>query len=319
MKILITGSSGFIGFHLSRYLLSKKHLIYGLDNLNKYYDIKLKDQRLKILSKYKKFKFYKLDINETKKIEKIIIKNKISHVIHLAAQAGVRFSILNPQTYVKNNINGFFSILQACKNTKIKHLIYASTSSVYGNDNRQPSKETNSTDFPLSFYAATKKSNEVMAYAFSNIYGLSTTGLRFFTVYGSYGRPDMALFKFSKAIKERNTIYLYNNGNHKRDFTHVTDVVKYISKLIKKNPLKTPPYQILNIANSQPEKLKIFLKKIEKHFGKKANIQNLSMQKGDVKNTYGDTKKIISLTGYKSTVNIEKGLKEFFIWFDRNH
>lgn len=319
MKILITGSSGFIGFHLSKYLLANKRSIYGIDNLNTYYDTKLKRQRLEILKKYKKFKFYKLDINNTNKIEDIIIKNKISYVIHLAAQAGVRFSILNPKTYVKNNINGFFSILEACKNCKIKHLIYASTSSVYGNDKDQPSKETNSTDNPLSFYAATKKSNEVMAYAYSNIYGLPTTGLRFFTVYGSYGRPDMALFKFSKAIKNQKIVYLYNNGNHKRDFTHVSDVVKYISKIITKKSNKKPSYQILNIANSKSKKLKKFLKIIEKYFDKKAIVKNLKLQKGDVKDTYGDVKKIISITNYKPKTDIEKGLKDFFEWFDKNY
>ena len=319
MKILITGSSGFIGFHLSRFLLKKGFSVFGIDNLNKYYDIKLKEQRLKILKQYTNFSFKKLDINKTKEVQNILIKNKIVYVVHLAAQAGVRYSILNPSTYVKNNINGFYSILEASKNSKIKHLLYASTSSVYGNDKNLPSKEINNTDKPESFYAATKKANEVMAHAFSNIYKLPTTGLRFFTVYGSYGRPDMALFKFAKAIKNNQEISLFNNGKHNRDFTHVSDVVMYIFNLIKKKPINDPPFQLFNIANSKTQKLKYFLKLIEKHFNKNAKIKNLKLQKGDVKNTYGDIKKIKSITGYKPLTDIENGLKEYFDWFDKNY
>ena len=319
MKILITGSSGFIGFHLSRFLLKKGFSVFGIDNLNKYYDIKLKEQRLKILKQYTNFSFKKLDINKTKEVQNILIKNKIVYVVHLAAQAGVRYSILNPSTYVKNNINGFYSILEASKNSKIKHLLYASTSSVYGNDKNLPSKEINNTDKPESFYAATKKAHEVMAHAFSNIYKLPTTGLRFFTVYGSYGRPDMALFKFAKAIKNNQEISLFNNGKHNRDFTHVSDVVMYIFNLIKKKPINDPPFQLFNIANSKTQKLKYFLKLIEKHFNKNAKIKNLKLQKGDVKNTYGDIKKIKSITGYKPLTDIENGLKEYFDWFDKNY
>ena len=263
--------------YLNFYL--KKNIIYGIDNLNNYYDIKLKKERLNILKKYKKFTFFKTDINNKKNIEKILSEHKIKYVIHLAAQAGVRYSILKPDIYFKNNITGFFNILDACKNTKIKHLIYASTSSVYGNDTNQPSKENNYTDSPLSFYAATKKSNEVIAYAYSNIYNLPTTGIRFFTVYGSYGRPDMALFKFAKAIKQNKTISLYNYGNHTRDYTHVSDVAIFLSKLIKKNSIKKTPFQIFNIARSKPQKLKYFITLIERFLNKKAKIKYIKLKR----------------------------------------
>lgn len=319
MKILITGSAGFIGFHVSKFLLEKKNIIFGIDNLNSYYDIKLKRERLNILKKYKKFIFFKIDINNKKKIENILSEHKIKYVIHLAAQAGVRYSILKPDIYFKNNITGFFNILDACKNAKIKHLIYASTSSVYGNDINQPSKESNCTDFPQSFYAATKKSNEVLAYAYSNIYNIPTTGIRFFTVYGSYGRPDMALFKFAKTIKQNRTISLYNYGNHTRDYTHVSDVVIFLSKLIKKNSIKKPPFQIFNIARSKPQKLKYFIALIEKFLNKKAKKKYIKLQKGDVKDTFGENKKITKKISKHKFTDINEGLEEFFEWFNKKY
>ena len=240
MKILVTGCAGFIGHSVTKSLINKKNLVIGVDNLNSYYSKKLKVDRLKDIEKLnnkkKYFKFYKLDLENFKKLEKIFLNYKFDTVIHLAAQAGVRYSILNPRAYLKSNVVGFFNILELCKNFKIKHLIYASTSSVYGENSTPFSEKTNS-DKPLQFYSATKKSNEIMAYAYSNLYKFKTTGLRFFTVYGPWGRPDMAYFKFAKLILEKKKITIHNKGNHKRDLTYIEDVSKIIKKIVftKKN------------------------------------------------------------------------------------
>ena len=262
MKILVTGCAGFIGFSycLSKLKKNKKFIVYGVDNINDYYDINLKKDRLKILMLYKNFKFYRCDIQNITKLSDIIKKNKLKKILQLAAQAGVRYSIYNPGVYFDSNLKGFFNILKVAQENKIKHLVYASTSSVYGLKKKYPISEKDSTDNPLSFYAATKKCNEVLAYSFSNIYKLPCTGLRFFTVYGPYGRPDMALFKWTKAMLNNSELELYNNGNHYRDFTYIDDVCGYIEKVIEKAPKFKIPYQVFNVGNSEPHKITNIIK-----------------------------------------------------------
>ena len=319
MKILVTGCSGFIGYHLCLNLLKyKKNVVHGIDNLNNYYDIKLKKNRLSNLKKQsKKFLFIKKDISNLRSLKKIFLKGKFDYVINLAAQAGVRYSIKNPSTYFNSNIIGFFNILECSRIFKIKHLIFASTSSVYGNSKNFPLKENEKTDSPLSFYAATKKSNEVMAHSYSNIYKLPCTGLRFFTVYGPYGRPDMSLFLFTDAILKRKKINLFNKGNHIRDFTFVDDVVTSINKIIKKPSKNKIPYEVFNIASSNPVHLKFFLKNIEKGLGKKTNVQFQEMQKGDIFKTHGSVNKIVKKTKFKPKVKIKTGIEEFLKWYKK--
>ena len=317
MKILVTGCCGFIGFHLCKQLLeNNKNKVFGIDIINDYYDVKLKKDRLNILKKNKKFfKFFKLDITNKKIIENNFNQNKYDYVIHLAAQAGVRYSLKNPRSYLDNNINGFFNILEASKNNKIKHLIYASTSSVYGDNTKFPLKENFSTDKPLTFYAASKKCNEIMAYSYSNLYKLKTTGLRFFTVYGSYGRPDMALSKFVNSILNSKKLELYNKGNHYRDFTYVDDVIKSIIKLIKKGAKEKIPFQIFNIGNGKPNYLKDFLIKIENELMIKARVKNLRFQKGDVYKTHADTKKLSRAINFRPSTSIQQGIEKFIRWY----
>ena len=315
MNVLITGCSGFIGFHLSNFLLKKKIKVIGVDNLNNYYDVKLKKNRLNILQKNKNFIFNKFDLNNINKLNKIVKKNKIKIIIHLAAQAGVRYSIENPKTYLKNNLDVFFNILEVSRNNKLKHLIFASTSSVYGENNNFPLKEKDTTSKPLSFYAATKKSNEVMAHSYSHIFKLPCTGLRFFTVYGPYGRPDMALFKFTKNIIHNKKIELYNNGNHSRDFTYIDDIVSGIYSIIKKPSTNKIPFNIFNIGNGNSRKLKDYLHAIEKKLGKKALIKKLPLQKGDIIKTHSDIRSLKKFSNYKPKTNIEEGIGKFIDWF----
>ena len=316
MKILITGCAGFIGFHLSKYLLSKNNIkVFGIDNLNNYYDLKLKKNRLSILEKNKKFFFNKLDITNKKKLLTFCSKKKIKVIVHLAAQAGVRYSIQDPESYVRNNIIGFFNILECSRYNKIDHLLFASTSSIYGNNNDFPLKENLKTDEPLSFYASTKKSNEVMAYSFSNIYNLPCTALRFFTVYGPYGRPDMSLFKFTDSILKNRKIDLYNKGDHYRDFTYIDDVVISIFKLLKKRPNNKVPYDVFNIGSGNPKHLKVFLKLIEKNLNKKAKINYLPMQLGDVHKTHANCQKLNKKIKYKPKIDIKIGIKKFVNWY----
>tara|TARA_Y100001970_G_C14155471_1_gene815281 strand:- start:542 stop:1504 length:963 start_codon:yes stop_codon:yes gene_type:complete len=317
MKILITGVAGFIGYHLSSNLLSQGHKIYGIDNLNNYYDLKLKKDRIKELKKEKNFFFKKVDLSNKKKINLIIKLNKIKYIVHLAAQAGVRYSIDNPESYFKSNLEGFFNILEISKKNKVNHLLFASTSSVYGNNSKFPLNEKTNTDKPLSFYAATKKSNEVMAYSYSNIYKLPTTALRFFTVYGPFGRPDMSLFKFTKAILNNKKLNLFNSGNHDRDFTYIDDVVKGISFIIDKPSKKSVPYNCFNIGKGKPEKLKLFLQLIEKNLNKKAKINHLPLQVGDVKKTHSSIAALNKYSKYKPQTNIKKGIKLFIDWYKK--
>ena len=315
-KILITGSAGFIGFHLCKDLIRNKNLsLIGIDNVNNYYDVKLKKERINILKNLgNNFKFIKIDLNSVK-IKHLFFKEKFDVVIHLAAQAGVRYSISNPEAYVVNNLNGFFNIINQSSKHKIKHFIFASTSSVYGDNSKFPLKEYYNTDKPLTFYAATKKSNEVMAYSYSNIHKLPATGLRFFTVYGPYGRPDMALYKFANSILKNKFLTMFNYGKHKRDFTYIDDVCDAIKKIISKPSKEKIPFQIFNVASSSPENLKIFLNLIEKRLNKKAKIKYLPLQLGDIYQTFGDTTKIKKVINFKIKTSLENGINKYINWF----
>jgi len=317
MKILITGCAGFIGYHLTqRIIKNKKFKIYGIDNLNSYYDINLKKERLKLIkSKNKNFKFFKLDISNKKNVIHNFKKNKYDIVINLAAQAGVRYSIDNPQVYFDTNIEGFFNLLQASTENKIKHFIFASTSSVYGNNKKFPLEENFNTDNPLSFYAASKKCNEVMAYSYSNIFHLPCTALRFFTVYGPLGRPDMALYKFTNNIINNKKIELFNYGNHFRDFTYIDDLTRYVEKIIIKIPKNKIPYEVYNIASGKPKSLKYFVNLIEKTLQKKAKIKYLPKQKGDVHKTHAKISKIKSKVESQKSTDIKDGIKKFINWY----
>jgi len=312
MKILITGCAGFIGYHLSKSLLNTKDKIFGIDNLNDYYDIELKKKRLVNL-KSKNFYYSKIDIKNFKNLRDFFKKNKFDIVYHLAAQAGVRYSISNPDTYFDNNLKGFFNILECCREYKIKNLIFASTSSVYGKQKHFPLNEKCSTDKPLSFYAATKKCNEIMAYSYSEIYKLKCTAIRFFTVYGPLGRPDMALYKFSQSLNKNKNLELYNRGKHSRDFTFIDDVIYYLKKF-KKNKQKKY-FDIFNICSNNSVSLIKYLNTIEKNFNKKAKIKKLKLQKGDVVKTHGDNTKIKKLIGNNKFTSIENGISKFIKWF----
>lgn len=320
MLILITGSAGFIGHHLAKKLLDKKNFIIGIDSLNNYYSIKLKKIRNKILFNYSKknnfrYKFYKFDLNNKKKLSYIFKKYKIDIVIHLAAQAGVRYSIENPNVYIRSNLNGFFNILDLCRINKIKHFIYASTSSVYGNSKKYPINENMQSSKPLSLYSATKKSNEVISYAYSNIYKIPCTGLRFFTVYGPLGRPDMSLFSFTKNIINKKEINIFNKGNHYRDFTYIDDCVAAIVKIINKPSKKEIPNQIFNIGKGHSVKLLYFIKLIETNLNLKARKIFFSLQAGDVQKTHSDIRKIKNLINFKPKIEIELGVKKFIDWY----
>ena len=318
MNILVTGCAGFIGYHLCKSLLENSNYnIYGIDSVNNYYDINIKKERLSILKKNKKFKFYKFDLSNEKILNKNFKNNNYQIVINMAAQAGVRHSINNPDQYFDSNLKAFYNLINLSRIYKIKHFIFASSSSVYGDLKKFPLKENNNTDKPLSFYAATKKCNEVIAYSFSNIYKLNCTGLRFFTVYGPHGRPDMALYKFVKNINLNKHVNLNNNGNHIRDWTYIDDVVNQISKIIKlkKSSKNKIPYNIYNIGSSNPKSLKYFLKIIEKNLNKKASIKYSKFQIGDVYKTHADNSLIQSITKTKIKVNIENGIAKFIKWY----
>ncbi len=316
MKILITGCAGFIGFHLSKKLCKiKKFRVFGIDNLNNYYDLKLKKDRLKILMKSKYFNFSKIDISNDKEISKNFTKNKYDIVVHLAAQAGVRYSITNPEAYLKSNLIGFYNVINNARNIKVKHFIFASSSSVYGNQNQMPLKESFKCNEPLSFYAATKISNENLAFSYSNIFDLKCTGLRLFTVYGPYGRPDMALYKFTRAIFLKKKIELYNNGIHSRDFTYIDDAVDAIFKIVESPKLKKINFEILNVASGKKIKLLKFLKVLEKEIGIKAKFKKIKMQKGDVLNTFANISKLSNKVNYKPKLSLESGIKNYIDWY----
>ncbi len=315
MKILVTGCAGFIGFHLSYYLLKKNYEIIGIDNLNTFYDVDLKKSRLKIIKNFRKFHFYKYDLINKSKLDKTIEKYNIKYIIHLAAQAGVRYSLKNPKTYFKNNLEVFFNIIESSREKKIKHLIFASTSSVYGESTKFPSNEFDNTNNPISLYAATKKSNEILAYAYSSTYNLPCTALRFFTVYGPFGRPDMALFKFTKNILENKKIELYNHGNHSRDFTYIDDIVEGIVSVIKSPKKSKPSFNIFNLGKGNSKKLKDYLNTIEKKLNKKAKFKKLPIQVGDIKKSHSDISLISDYSNYNPKIEIEQGISEFIDWY----
>jgi UDP-glucuronate 4-epimerase len=320
---LITGSAGFIGFHLAKKLLLENKKVIGIDNINNYYDTKLKKNRLKILAKYKNFRFYRKDLTITDSIEPIFKKNKIDYVVHLAAQAGVRYSVINPNAYITSNINGYFNILNLSKKFKVKHFVFASSSSVYGSLNKFPLKEKYDVSHPTQLYAATKVSNELMAHAFSSLYNLPSTGLRFFTVYGPYGRPDMSLFKFVNNIFKNKPITVFNKGNHSRDFTYIDDITHSINLIIKKIPKRKkfgsskshPPYRIINIGGNKSVKLNNYISLIEKIIGKKAKKKYLGLQIGDVIKTQACNKKIKSIIKFVPKTNLKDGLEKYITWF----
>ena len=314
MKILVTGVAGFIGFHLSKKLLNI-YYVYGIDNLNSYSNTRLKKDRISILKKNKNFKFYKLDLSNKKKINTIIKNAKIKYIIHLAAQAGVRDSIHRPEIYFRSNLEGFFNILEISKENNVKHLIFASTSSVYGENNKFPFKESFNTDKPLSFYAATKKSNEIMAYSYSNMFKLPCTAIRFFTVYGPFGRPDMALYKFTRSIFLKKEIKIFNHGKHVRDFTYIDDAIEGTISIIKKPSKKSIPFNIFNIGSGKPKKLLNFLKEIEKNFKFKAKIKNMPLQLGDVKKTHSDIQSLKKFSKFQPKTNIKDGIFKFINWY----
>ena len=328
MKYLITGAAGFIGFHLSKRLLGQGNSVIGIDNLNEYYDVNLKKSRLNGLKGDPEFTFHKLDLVDRKGIEKLFSENNFDYVVNLAAQAGVRYSLTNPHSYVDSNVVGFLNILEGCRNSDIKHLVFASSSSVYGANTMMPFSVHHNVDHPISLYAATKKSNELMAHAYSSLYKLPCTGLRFFTVYGPLGRPDMALFLFTKAIMENRPIDVYNQGKMKRDFTYIDDIVEGVTRVVVNIPepdtgwnsdnpdpaVSYAPYKIYNIGNNSPIELMKFIEVLEDCLGKKAEKNLLPMQPGDVHETCADVDDLIDI-GFKPSTPIEKGIKEFVKWY----
>tara|TARA_B100000900_G_scaffold415611_1_gene446232 strand:+ start:1497 stop:2504 length:1008 start_codon:yes stop_codon:yes gene_type:complete len=328
MKVLVTGAAGFIGFHLTLALLDRDDEVVGIDNLNDYYDPALKQLRLDQIAKHPKlanFEFLKGDIADRTYIEKIFSDHTFDVVVNLAAQAGVRYSIENPHAYVDSNLVGFVNILEGCRNSKVKHLVFASSSSVYGLNVKQPFSTGDRADYPISLYAATKKSNELMAHTYSHLYNVPTTGLRFFTVYGSYGRPDMAYYKFTKAILNGDPIDVYNNGVMKRDFTHIDDIVEGVVRVMNKTPTPKnnkyskakPPYRIYNIGNNNPVNLRDFVKAIENACGLEANKNLLPMQPGDVPITYADVDELVIEFDYKPNTSIKLGMEDFVKWYKK--
>jgi|TARA_B110000093_G_scaffold25748_1_gene24845 UDP-glucuronate 4-epimerase len=328
MKIFITGSSGFIGFHLSKKLLDSGHSVHGFDSMNNYYDVKLKKARYEILKKYKKFSFTKNNLENQKVLSNTILKFKPKIIIHLAAQAGVRYSIEKPRVYLDSNITGTYNIIELAKKVNVKHLLIASSSSVYGANKKLPFKEIDKTETQLSIYAATKKSTESIAHSYSNIWKVPITMLRFFTVYGPWGRPDMALFKFTKGIIDNKKIDIYNKGKMYRDFTYIDDIVNGIKALINKAPnskqlnkfkndslSSVAPFRVLNIGNTRKVFLLDFIDALEKELGKKAIRNYMPMQKGDVKMTLSDTTLLKKLTGYNPKTNFKQGIKNFLKWY----
>ena len=317
-KILITGGAGFIGFNLSKKLLENNFFVVVIDNLNDYYDVELKNARLNILKKYKNFSFYRMDIVNKNELLDLFDSNKFDIVINLAAQAGVRYSIDHPDSYINSNIIGFFNILECCRAFPVKHLLFASSSSVYGKNKKVPYKTTDNVDHPVSLYAATKKSDELLAYAYSNLYNIKVTGLRFFTVYGPFGRPDMAYFSFTNDIIDNKVIKVFNNGDMYRDFTYIDDVVTSIINLLDKVPLEDEngvAYKIYNIGNNNPVKISDFIEILEKELKRKAKKIYLPMQPGDVYETYADINDLKKMTGFAPKTSLNEGLHKFVVWY----
>jgi UDP-glucuronate 4-epimerase len=330
MKILITGTAGFIGHNLAKKLLERGDVVIGLDNINDYYDTNLKYGRLEDTgisyddieygtliqsSKYTNYKFIKLNLEDRKAVEKLFKEEKFTDVCNLAAQAGVRYSLENPHEYIQSNIVGFMNILECCRHNQVKALSYASSSSVYGLNKEQPFSTDHNVDHPISIYAATKKSNELMAHTYSHLFKLPTTGLRFFTVYGPWGRPDMAPFLFTKAIINDKPINVFNNGKMERDFTYIDDITEGVMRVIDNPPKAKTPYKIYNIGNNAPVKLMDFIETLEKKIGKTAKKNMMDMQPGDVYSTYADVSELIKDMGYKPKTPLKKGISEFIDWY----
>lgn len=327
--VLVTGAAGFIGFHLSLLLCRQGYVVIGLDNLNSYYDVNLKLARLQILKQQPSFEFHHLDIADHAAVTKLFADRQLTYIVNLAAQAGVRYSIENPAQYVESNVSGFLGILELAKQHKVKHLVYASSSSVYGANKSMPFSVHNNVDHPISMYAATKKANELMAHSYSAIFGLPTTGLRFFTVYGPFGRPDMALFIFTRSILEGKPINIYNHGKMRRDFTYVDDIVESISRLIplpaKPNPqwdgfnpdpaTSFAPYRIFNIGNHSPVELEAFISTVEQKLGKKAIRNLMPLQQGDVPETFADVKDLEETINFRPSTPVDVGVGKFVDWY----
>lgn len=323
-RILITGVAGFIGYHLSRRLLKEGYTVYGLDNLNDYYDVRLKECRLELLEQHANFHFQHGSIASQKAVTEAFESCCSDVVINLAAQAGVRYSIENPDSYMESNVIGFYNVLEACRHSydegrhPVAHLLFASSSSVYGDQKKTPFSVNDSVDRPVSLYAATKKSDELMAYAYSHLYGIPSTGLRFFTVYGPYGRPDMAYFGFSEKIRQGEPIKIFNNGDMYRDFTYVDDVVEGIVRILNNPPVQNESgdrYKLYNIGNNRPVRLMDFIETLEDALGKKAEKEYYPMQPGDVYQTYADVDDLIRDFDYKPSTDIKEGLRRFVDWF----
>jgi UDP-glucuronate 4-epimerase len=327
--ILITGAAGFIGFHLSCRLTALGRSVVGIDNLNAYYDIRLKEDRLRILKENDSFRFIRLDIADREALSSLFAREKPDLVVHLAAQAGVRYSITNPYAYLESNLSGFLNILEGCRSVRTGHLVFASSSSVYGANTRMPFSVHDNVDHPVSLYAATKKANELMAHSYAALYGISCTGLRFFTVYGPWGRPDMALFLFTRAILAGEPIDVYNEGRMERDFTYIDDIVEGIVRIAGRSAVPDPawdgaqpdpatsfaPYKIFNIGNNRPVALLDFIAALENKLGKKAKLNLLPMQPGDVPATYADVDDLMADVGFRPATSIEAGISRFVDWF----
>tara|TARA_R110002110_G_scaffold404606_1_gene623158 strand:- start:190610 stop:191620 length:1011 start_codon:yes stop_codon:yes gene_type:complete len=331
MKVLVTGAAGFIGSHVSQQLLDKGIQVVGLDNLNDYYSVQLKKDRLVSLLEHAAFEFVKIDVEDTSELSQLFEKHRFDKVIHLAAQAGVRYSLDNPMAYINSNVVGFTNILESCRHNKIKHLVYASSSSVYGANTKLPFSTKDNVDHPISLYAATKKSNELMAHVYSHLFELPTTGLRFFTVYGPWGRPDMALFKFVDAIYNDKSISVFNQGDMIRDFTYVDDIANGVVSVLDIPPEANPnilesersadkshaPYRLYNIGNNDPVSLMTFIKAIEKACGKKAKIEYLPMQPGDVPATHADVSPLAKEFNYHPKTTVDQGIENFVTWYQK--
>ena len=329
MKLLVTGAAGFIGFHTSKALLERGDEVVGLDNLNEYYDVTLKHARLAILKKYAAFKFVKLDLADRDGMAKLFAAEKFERVIHLGAQAGVRYSIQDPFAYISSNVQGTMTVLEGCRHNGVQHLTFASTSSVYGANTKMPFSVHQNVDHPLSLYAATKKGNELMAHTYASLYGLPVTGLRFFTVYGPFGRPDMALFLFTKAILAGQPIDVFNYGHHRRDFTYVGDIVEGVVRACDHVATPNPawssdrpdpgtsrvPYRIYNIGNQQPVELMRYIEVLEDCLGRKAEKNLLPLQQGDVPDTWADVEDLVTDVGYRPSTPVEQGVRSFVDWY----
>lgn len=328
-KVLVTGAAGFIGFHLSKKLLEIGIEVVGIDNLNSYYDVRLKNSRLELLSAHENFSFHKIDLSDKKGLETLFGNNHFEVVVNLAAQAGVRYSLENPHAYVDSNLVGFMNILEGCRNSQVDHLVFASSSSVYGANTKMPFSIHHNVDHPVSLYAATKKSNELMAHTYSHLYDLKCTGLRFFTVYGPWGRPDMALFLFTDAIVKGKPIKIFNNGKMKRDFTYIDDIIEGVYRVMGRLPeanvdwdgqnpdpgTSYKGYKIYNIGNNQPVELMTFINTLEKILGTEAKKEFFGLQPGDVPATYADVDDLVNDVGFKPQTPIETGIKRFVKWY----